>query len=52
MMMDCITTTPQVSFNDALPLKKVRVYFSMFSRGFVDISFIEEHGQKSFLAEF
>jgi hypothetical protein len=40
MMTRYVTTTPQVYFSVAFPLKKVRLYF------------IKEHGRKSFPTRF
>jgi hypothetical protein len=37
MMMSCITAVLHVSFSDAFPLKKVRLYFSIFMREYVGI---------------
>jgi hypothetical protein len=37
MMMSYIDATPQVSFNNAFMLKRVRCYSSTFMMGFVDI---------------
>jgi hypothetical protein len=37
MTMSCVATTPQVSFSGASPLKKVRLYSSISTRGFESI---------------
>jgi hypothetical protein len=37
MMMSCITAVRQVSSSGAFPLKKIRLYFSIFMKEFVGI---------------
>jgi hypothetical protein len=52
MTTSCITAVLQVSFSDAFPSKKVRLYSSIFMKEYVTSCFIKEHGQKGFSTRF